>query len=397
MTDGTTRFAFSALRVDGTQSDGEITAPTATDAYERLTANQLLPLRIASVPQSTDRRRLPASELALGLRILADVLDSGIPMQRALSLFGELAPTAWQAALPEIREAIREGRSLSGALADCGLDLPDLILGMIRAGESGHGLATAIRRASEQAESSARVRAAMRSALAYPAFVATAGALTLAVMVGVVIPRFAIILSDLGQQLPMSTRLVLDIAAMARVAALPVLVLCALAGAHVARTRRTADGAVAIDALLLRLPLIGEVRRAAATSRVAATLGALLDSGIAFQPALRLAAAAGGDASIARELQRSGEDIRSGESIASALRRYPALTPAALRLIDAGERTGRLVPLLDHAARMEQDRATRTIEAGVRFLEPTLILLFALVVGIVAIALLQAVYAVRPA
>ncbi|MGH7719757.1 MAG: type II secretion system F family protein, partial [Gemmatimonadaceae bacterium] len=149
--------------------------------------------------------------------------------------------------------------------------------------------------------------------------------------------------------------------------------------------------------LLLWLPLLGSYRQSAATARTAASLAALLESGVPLAAALPHAARACGDAAISVRLLAARSAIMTGVGVAAAFAAANALTPTGVRLAKAGEETGRLGAMLAHAARIEDDHASTLLRSAVRLLEPGLILFFGGVIALVAAALLQAVYAVRPA
>src|SRR6185503_16303115 len=131
------------------------------------------------------REPLSAAELALGLRILANLLESGLPVSRALQAFDDLAPRGWRAALPSIRQSVREGKSLAAAMAEAPLQIPPLVIGIAQAGEAGTGIGPAIRRAAELTEATAEMQSAVRSALAYPTIVAAAGVCAIGVLITV--------------------------------------------------------------------------------------------------------------------------------------------------------------------------------------------------------------------
>ncbi|MBA2684235.1 MAG: type II secretion system F family protein, partial [Gemmatimonadaceae bacterium] len=153
------------------------------------------------------KKALPPDDLAVGLRVLAALLEANVPLARALGMLDDLVPSSWTPVLGSITESIRSGHSLAAALSAAPASFPPVVLGMLQAGEGGSGLATAVRRAADLTESSARTRAAIRSALAYPIILAFAGSASIALLVGVVLPRFGAILSDLGQPLPTTTRI----------------------------------------------------------------------------------------------------------------------------------------------------------------------------------------------
>jgi type II secretory pathway component PulF len=395
--DGTLLFAFDALRTDGVTEHGTVTAGSDAEARACLAQRGLLPIRVAIEETRLERRAaLPSADLALGLRILSDLLQSGLPVLRALQTFGELAPPAWRKAIPQIQESVKAGKGLTTALADAPVDIPPLVIGIIRAGEAGSGLADAVRRAADISEHSAATRAAVRGALAYPAVVAVAGVGSIGIMVGVVLPRFAVILADLGQTLPASTRFVLGASLAARAAFIPIIAGVIVLSIALRAWMNAGNGRVYVHRVLLRVPLVGTIRFASATANATGSLGALLESGVPVRTALAFAAKSTGDAEVERRLAAATARVITGQSIGASFLEFSAVTVTAVRLIRAGEETGRLAGMLAHAGRLEQERAERITRAAVRMLEPMLILGFAGLVGLVAAALLQAVYSVRP-
>jgi general secretion pathway protein F len=390
-------FRYRAARPDGTMELGELRAASREGAITVLGGRGLFPIEVAARPAVRARRaRLSPSELALGLRVLATLLEAGLPMTRALGAFEDLAPPAWRTGLAPMRDQVREGQSLGAALARSPLEIPPLVVGIIQAGEAGSGVAAAVRGAAELTEHAAALRTTIRAALTYPVILACAGAASVGLLVEVVLPRFALILTDLGQALPPTTRFVIDAAAFLRVAALPAIGIFAALGLLWRQWTASEAGRVRWHAYLLTLPGVGTVRRAAATSRGCSAAAALLHSGVPIAGALRHAATATGDAAIAARLLAARERVVAGQRISRALEATDALTPTAVRLVGAGEETGRLAELLEHAARIERERAQDITRAAVRLLEPGLILVFGALVALVAAALLQAVYSVRP-
>lgn len=390
-------YAYRAARPDGGQEAGVIDASSREAALAMLAARRLFPIDVRRDSSSEARRsRLPVTDLALGLRMFANLLESGLPMSRALEALDELVPDSWTAGLPSVRESVRQGSSLAAALRESPLSVPALVIGMIQAGEAGSGVAVAVRRAAELTESMASVRASVRNALAYPLILALAGTASIGLLIGIVLPRFATILADLGQSLPASTRFVLSAAAVLRAGTLPGIATFAVLLMAWRIWISTEAGRIHWHGILLSLPGIGRVRSATGAARAAATLSALLHSGVRIAGAVQHAAASSGDAAIKARMLAARERIITGQGIARSLEDERAFTPTAVRLVRTGEETGRLAEMLEHAARVENERATQMVRTAVRMLEPLLILGFSILVALVAAALLQAVYSVRP-
>lgn len=390
-------FAYRALRGDGSVARGRLDASSRADAVATLERRGMLALEVTQIRSARDRRHeIPTADFALGLRLLGDLLDAGLPVARALHVLGEVAPKSWANILPHLRESIREGKSLGVALRDSPAEVPALVVGMVIAGEIAGNVSVAVRRAAEVTEAMAETKSAVRNALAYPALLAISGTGAIGLMVGVVIPRFAVILGDLSQTLPASTRFVLSAAEVARSAALPATILGVLLAVALRAWSSTRQGQLHVHDALLRVPIVGPLRRATATARTSLTLATLLETGVPLRQSMVFAAQASGDAAVEARVRLAAQRVESGESIAASVRDTNAFTPLALRLVQAGEESGRLAPMLRHAARIEQDRSERATKTAVRLLEPLLILVFAGIVALVAAALLQAVYAVRP-
>jgi type II secretory pathway component PulF len=391
-------FAYRAAGGDGHVHSGVLEAATLDDARAAIRARGWFAITLRQRGSSAPHRaRLAADELALGLRVLADLLDAGLPVARALQAFGDLAPRPWQPAIPALAQAVREGKSLATALADSSIAVPPLVVGIVRAGEAGPGLAAGMRRAAELTHAAAQTRAAVHSALAYPLVVGAAGAAAVTILVTVVLPRFAAILADLDQTLPPSTRAVIALASWAHAAALPAVFAGGVGATCLRAWTSTERGERAWHRVLLRVPVLGAVRRAHAVARIAQTLGALVDSGVSMTAALPFAARAAADSEMMARVTEARGLVLAGHTLSSALERVAAATPTAVRLVRAGEETGQLASMLGHAARLEQQRADRIVQTGVRMLEPVLLLIFASIVALIAAALLQAIYSVRPA
>ncbi|MBA3889655.1 MAG: type II secretion system F family protein [Gemmatimonadaceae bacterium] len=390
-------FAFSAAAADGRLEQGWMAATSREAAAEQLARKGLLAVRLtAARGDGAQRHAADHAELALVLRMLSDLLGAGLPAARALAAMEGLAPDRWRAALPGVTQSVREGQSLARALADAPLAIPPMVTGILQAGERGGGLAAALGHAAEICEDHAATRAAIRSALAYPTVLGISGSAAVGLLVAVVLPKFAAILGELGQSLPPATRFVLDVATVTRTAAIPgaLVVLLAIVIWRVVTSRP--DGLRQWHALLLRLPVVGPIRHASATARVCVALSALLESGVPIAPALAHAGAAADDRELSARLASVRQDVEHGERLSGALQKRKAFTDVARQLIQAGESAGTVPSLLRHAARIERDRTVRHTRAAVALVEPVLILTFGAIVAIVAGALLQALYSVRP-
>jgi len=389
------RFRFRAARPDGELLTGVVQAGSAGAALQLVESRGLLTLALDE-DASRPPQRIDTGTLAAALAGLAAMLDAGLPADRALAAVEDLVPESLRDPLAVGRERVRDGATLSSALAEVGL-APPTVLGHMRAGERAGTLGASLARAAAELERAAETRARIRTALTYPAFLAVAGTASVITIVLFVVPRFARLLADQGHALPTSTRLLLGIAAFARVIAAPSLLLGAMLLAAALPWLRSERGRHLLHRWLLTVPLVGAERLRFASARACGTLGGLLEASVPMLEALRLAGDATGDAEVRERFALARLDVERGERMATALRAHAALTPGALRLAAFGERVGSLPRFLAHAARLEEAAAHRALQRAVTLLEPAIILAFGAAVAFVALALLQAVYSVRPA
>jgi type II secretory pathway component PulF len=388
-------YRFEAARADGAIVRGAVDARSAAQAAGLVVERGLLPIAVAEA-EPERRRAAGRRDLAVVFRSVAALVACGVPLERALASSEALCRGTLREVIAGARRALREGGTLAGALAAGRGTVPRVVVGMVRAGERGSALAGALERVATHLEQEADLVGRVRQALAYPLVLLVAGTVAVLVIGTVVIPRFAELLGDLGQTLPAATRVLLAASSLlTHQWWAVVLVIGATVAAGAAWLRRPAGRRRVHDALLA-MPVVGPVRHALATTRVARALGGMLGAGMPLLPALDAAREAAGDEAVAARLRSARERVAGGMPLTTALERERALTPAALQLVGVGESSARLGEMSRRAGDLAAQEAERGLKTLVTLIEPVLIVGFGAVVAFVAVALLQAVYAVRP-
>jgi type II secretory pathway component PulF len=391
------RYRYRAARADGAILGGVVTGATQADAVGMLVAHGLHPLRFERVVESEQAGR-PASrhDLAVFFRSLASLVSAGVPIARALTSTAPAVTGRLRASLPRMQQSLREGLPLSSALErEDGL-IPTRLVSMVRAGEHASRLTEALDQASGHLEQEVELLGRVRQALLYPMVLTVTGFLSLGVIAFAVLPRFASLLADLGQDLPWTTRALLSAASISRTAA-PILPL-ALVGtaALVAAALRHPGHRLQVDSLLLRAPGLGGFRHTLASARWLHALAAMLGSGLPVLAALDTAGQSCGDHAISMRTRAARERVARGEPITAALEQEAVLTAASLQVLAIGEASGQLALMARRAGDLAASDASRSLRQLVGLLEPMLVLAFGGIVAFVAAALLQAVYSLRP-
>jgi general secretion pathway protein F len=391
-------YRYRALSRTGEVVLGVEHAQSPERARDVLADRGILPITVedASFGISWRRTRLQDRDLALVLRGLAVAHGAGVPLASALLALPALVPAAAAPQLNDLSQRIAEGEALSQALDSVVDGMTSDVHGLIVAGERAGTLGAVLIEAARVLEDRLALRTAIRGALAYPAVLLAAVLAVTVLMVHVVLPRFAEVLADLGASLPHSTTIVLAAARAAQLLVVPTILIAVATWAWLSHLRQSTAGRRRIHAALLRLPIVGSLRLASASARTTRLLASGVSARITVSEALMLAAAAAPDAAMGERLSRAHALVVAGVAVSSALAQTDALTPTAVRLLGMGELAGRLPDSLEQAARLDAAAVDATLRRVVALLQPALIVLLGGLITCVAIALLQAVYSVRP-
>lgn len=396
MTSDSVRFRYRATDPVGRIVKGEIVGSDPSHVVRRLLDDGLSALEVTPAQEPMHRRSISVRDLAIVFRNVATLVASGVPVERAFAVSEELVSGSLSGRLREVRRMVREGSTVADALGSMPGVFPRAVVGVIDAGERGSALGVACASVADQLESEAELRSQLRSALAYPALILVMGLATVGVMAGVVIPRFAVVLSELGAELPATTQALLTASEIFKRAVLPALVLTVLAIPVARAWLRNEHLRLRVDRVLLSTPVLGSLRLGFATARTCRALGGMLGNGLPLLAALDSAKSASGDREMTRRIECARDAVARGKRLTHALAEERALTPLAIQFVGIGEAGSSLGEMLVRAGDLAADRTQRRVRAAVTLLEPLLVIVLGVVVAATAAALLQAVYSVRP-
>ncbi len=394
-------FRYRASTDAGAMVEGVVRAASRDAALRELRRQNLWPVTVdpvATEAAASARFVTGASARRRGVaqwtRTLATLIDAGAPLDRALavaqsqSVRGEVSDAA-----QAIRRAVQGGASLAEAMRLQPTLFNALHTGVVRSGEASGSLGASLDTLAGYLEEDEALRAQLKSALLYPALMGTVATLGILILLLFVVPRFAILLADLGGTMPLSTKILVFVGDVVARGWWVIAMLGAI-GAVVGRTVLASPAAqLAWHARRLTLPLVGPIERTLATARFTRSLGLMLQGGLPLLPALRLARTGISNLAIAADLDLATKSVVRGNGLASSM--LGILTPMAVQLLAVGEESGRLDTLALRAAATHDEEVRRRLRTLASLLEPALILLFGGIVGFVALAMLQAIYAVN--
>jgi type IV pilus assembly protein PilC len=324
------------------------------------------------------------------LRQLAVLVRAGVPLLRALeSLARQAEAPGLRALAGRLAEAVRAGQSLSAQMAREPATFSAVEVAMTRAAEAGGTLAPVLARLATGREQSQRLQRRLRAATAYPLLVMMVAAVIVTALLLFVVPRFQEIFTTQlrGQPLPPLTRVVIGTALFVRSHAL----VGGIAVAGLVAGLRTLAGTVRgrrwRDRLALALPLAGPLVRRLAVAAFARTLASSLESGVALLPALALARNTAGNGVVARALSGVMARVKAGDGLAGPLRAVTVFRGMPADMIEVGEESGALPEMLNRVAEVYEEEVEATLAALVALIEPALIVVMAVVVGMLVLAL----------
>ena len=392
-------FDYSGFDERGKNTRGTIEAGSKRAALEQLRQGGIYVSAVNERQRETARSgfcwrrtRLSATELATATRLLATMLQAGVALDEALqSLLEQLDRRDMERIFAQVREEVRQGSALHVAMAQQRGVFPELYLRIVQVGESSGSLDTILLRLADFLEEQARLRARVTAALAYPALMLLVGGVVLVFLVTFVLPRITRMLVDLGQTLPAPTRLLIALAEFFAAYGWLLLVFFVIA-LWLGRRYYLGKGRHKVDALLLKLPLVGRLLRQVATARFSRTLGTLLYSGMPLLAALEISSGLLANRILRRSVDNAVIEVREGGSLAAAIKRDHVFMPLLAQMAAIGERSGNLDEMLFKVAEQQEKQVEITIGALMSLLEPLMILAMGAVIGFIVLAVLLPIF-----
>jgi len=390
-------YTYEAIDTSGKKVKETISSADEDTLKSTLRGMGLVPvsIRISEARESSFFQRISSEDILVFTQELGNLLDSGLPIDRALFVLSEHAEKkALRAIIKEVYIDIQKGNTLSNAMGKHKI-FPRLYINMIRAGEAGGILEVVIKRLVVFLETTLTFKKEIISALIYPILLTVVGGLAVTVLMLYVIPNFSKIFSDMGQTLPLPTMILIKVsdlfasywwAFLGGIIGLAVLLRGYL---------RTAEGKNYLDNLKLKVPVLKKLSMKFIIARFSRTFGTLLQSGVPILEAIRVSRDVIDNDVISQKLSVLEEGVSKGKGISVPLRESGVFPAIFNQMVTVGEEAGKLEEtFLLIADRFETD-TRNLIKRFVSLFEPVLILLMGLVVGLIVISMLMGIFSIN--
>lgn len=383
-------FRYQIIDSKGKMSEGIVEAATIGEASRKLKQDGKY---IASLSLDKGRGlanmeigspKLKTKDLVIISRQLASLLSAGITVVRSLDmLYQQLESKKAKKCIGDIYESVQSGRSLSEAFSEQRGVIPNIMISMIAAGEESGRLDEIMERLADHFAKEAKLKNKISSAMVYPKILA---GLTLVISVSLLtflVPKIGDTIKELGGELPGLTQFLLNFSDSLVHFWYIYLAVAGLLVYGFKLWKSSDKGSEQWATIMLRMPVVGKATRMNASARFTRTVSTLLKSGISVLQAVEITEKSLDNVVLQKRLAESRVEIRKGTSLSRAIRDIKEFPPMIYAMVSIGEESGTLDMILEKAAEYFEDEADAATQKMVSALEPVMIIIMAIIVGVV--------------
>jgi general secretion pathway protein F len=398
-------FAYKVVNSSGELEEGLREALDESALIAELQAEGLMPIKVSpsrgrtflGIHLGAKQLRLSQKEILLVTGELATLLDSGLPLDKSLSVLIELTVENEKLTklLTRVLDKVKGGSTLADALQSQAGVFSKFYINMIRAGEAGGSLGSVLVRLSEYLERSRELKDTVSTALIYPVILMIMSFASLFVMLTFVVPQFTEMFESAGQALPVPTQIVVGLANWLQ--SYWWLLMLVILTAYVFMSYQLSDpvSRKSWDARFLKMPLAGNIILNMETANITRTLGTLLGNGVSIISALTIVRETVSNLTLVDAVRDAEEQLKQGRHMSDALLDKAVLPKMAMQMIRMGEETGRLEEMLLRVATIYDKQLKVSIQRMLALLEPVLIITLGLMIAGIIVSILLAILSVN--
>ena len=385
-------FEYTARNPKGEIVRNKVDAASRDDVLKLLRKDRLQVVRVeeakGGAKGSMFAKGITTRDIVIFTRQFATMINAGLPLVQALDI---LAQQTENKSLATVTKAVvydvESGLTLADALRKHPKAFSDLYVNMVAAGEAGGILDTILLRLAQFLEKNDAIVRKVKGAMVYPAVIFGVAGIAISVLLIFVIPTFQSMFASVNLELPLPTKIVIGASDILTsywwlIGGVIVGIVFAIRSYY-----KTAAGHLQIDALLLRLPVLGDVIRKSAVSRFTRTLGTLISSGVSILDGLEITARTAGNMVIHNAVMESRASIAGGETISAPLQKSKVFPPMVISMIAVGEQTGGLDEMLSKIADFYDEEVDAAVSTMLSLMEPIMIVVLGVIVGGMVVAM----------
>jgi type IV pilus assembly protein PilC len=386
-------YTFRGTNRQGAAVSGERMAQSKTELAAMLRREQINVSKLSEKGKEfafpTFGTGVDSKELAIFTRQFSVMIDAGLPLVQCLEILAQQQENkTFHKILIGVRSSVEGGQTLAASLKQYDKVFDALYYNMVDAGETGGILDTILQRLSTYIEKNVRLKRAVKSALIYPVAVIGIAVGVIALLLWKVVPIFVTLFNGLGAELPLPTRIVIGLSQfVGSIYGLLIVVLFIGGIIGLKIWYGTVQGRMAIDTIMLKLPVIGLLLRKIAVARFTRTLGTLIASGVPILEGLDITARTSGNAVVEKAILQTRKSVEAGRSLVDPLKETDVFPGMVTQMIGVGEQTGAMDAMLQKIADFYEEEVDASVKDMLTLLEPIMILFLGIVVGGIVISL----------
>jgi type IV pilus assembly protein PilC len=395
----TVKYSFKALDATGKSISGTEVATSAGAAHIALISKGYQPLEVSEQSSILNfeitKKKVPRKDVMNFSRQLAVFMKAGIPIMEALEVITEETQhKLLRNILEDMIDSLRAGDTFAAAAASHPEAFPNYYVGILESAELTGNLDKVLNQLADYIDRDSKARAKITAALIYPIVVACMSVVTVGVLTLFVLPRFVTFFKSFHAKLPLPTRMMMTFSGFITEWWYVIFsILIGLIVGYVAM-RRSESGRARLDALVLKLPVVGDLTQTAILERVCRILASLLVAGVDLPRSMAVTADSANNSIYRKALESIRVDMMEGQGLAAPIARTGLFPGAAQQMFRVGEETGTLDQQLEVAAEYYGRELETKVDRATALFEPAIIIFMGVIVGFVAVALISAMYGI---
>ena len=392
-------YKYEVIQADGTKKKGTIEAADIEAATSELRAggNFVVSLEKANVLNKDIEihigKAVKPRELSVFCRQFQSILNAGVTIIDALTMLAEQTENkTFARTIEDVRDAVKKGETLAGAMAAHEKIFPEIMIHMVAAGEASGGLDVAFDRLGTHFEKDSHLKGLISKSMIYPIILICVIIVVVAVMMIKIVPTFTESFDEIGAELPAITVAVMNISDALVHSWYWIVAFVAALVFFIKELKKTEHGAILCGRIVLKMPLFGTLTIKSACSRLTRTLSTLTASGIALVDALIIVERIMSNAIIKQVLKKAQKDVTQGISLSQPLEESGVFPPMVYHMISIGEETGNMEEMLDKIADYYDEEVEMATQSLLAALDPLIIVLLALVVVPIILAVMMPMF-----
>ncbi len=394
----TTTFQYKVRNKEGKLIEGSLESESKALVVEKLRGMGFVPVSIEeSGNASTGKfgkdmsfggKKLKTRDLAVFSRQFATMINSGLPLIRAIDILSEQSESKLLSeTLKQVRTDIERGASLSQAFGSHPKVFSRLYVAMVRSGEAGGVLDSVLMQLATTIEKQLALKRKVKSAMMYPVGVLSLVAIIVSAMLVFVVPKFTTLFASFGSELPLPTQVLVTLSDFLRNYWYGVIA-AGVAGTYFFKQWKASPGGKAtLDKMALKAPVFGTIVHKSAIARFSRTLSVLLRSGVNILTSLEITADTVNNAVVESTIEDIRNGVRNGQPMSMPMATHDIYPPMVVQMLAVGEETGSVDEMLSRVADFYEDEVEAAVDGLTSLLEPLLMAFLGGTVGAMVVAL----------